>query len=337
MGALSSPKARLLRNGLLIGLFALALLASSLLLAACQADQPNEEDEAASNMLDQGEVSDVMAEEEEPAPEVEATAVDFSSLKAAFKDKISNYASESSVAVTFYALGDISGGFDLNGNKPMVAASMIKMAVLSDLFEKVQSGSVSLDDVLTVQSIDVVGGAGTGIETGQTFTVRELANRMISHSDNTASNTLVSLLGIDDVNEHAKRMGYEQILLDHKFMSKNYKQDNLVSSNDLADIFKSIADGELGSPAMSSMAEDFLLEQTDELGLLQGLPSGFKLGHKTGSLNAVRNDGGIFYDATGSPSFILVVLTNDVNANTANSLMSALASLACSEMSDLRL
>lgn len=337
MDVFGSSKARLFHNGFLFGLVVMALLALCLLLAGCQAGLSNDEDSAADNMLDQGEVSDVMAEEEEVQPEEIAAPVDFSSLEAAFKEEISDYASASSVAVTFYALGDVSGGFNLNGNKPMVAASMIKMAVLSDLFEKVQSGSVSLDDVLTVQSIDVVGGAGTGIEAGETYTVRELANRMISHSDNTASNTLVSLLGIDDVNDHAKRMGYDQILLDHKFMSTNYKQDNFVSSNDLADIFKSIADGELGTPGMSSMAEEFLLEQTDELGLLQGLPSGYKLGHKTGSLNAVRNDGGIFYDATGSPSFVLVVLTNNVNANTANAMMSSLASLACSEMSDLRL
>lgn len=278
-------------------------------------------------------MSDEAVVDEEPDEVLEA--VDFSSLEAAFQNRIAAYADPSSVAVTFCALGGVSGGFDLNGDEPMVAASMIKLAILSDLFEKVQSGQCSLDQVLTVQPVDVVGGAGTGIKAGQSFTIRELANRMISESDNTASNALLSLLGLDDVNEHARRMGYDQIWLDHRFMSTNYKQDNLVSSDDLARILVDVADGSLGSPELSEMAEGFLLEQTDELGLFQGVPSGYTLGHKTGSLSTVRNDGGIFYGPTGEPSFVLVVLTNDVNANTANAMMADLASLACNEMTGL--
>lgn len=319
---------------LVFGALASAMLV--IMLCGCQSEPASDVEESVEEIAQEG-ISDVMGEPADVAAEPTATPVDFSPLEAAFRDKIAAYADPSSVAVTFCAAGDVSGGFDLNGNKPMVAASMIKMAVLSDVFEKVQIGELSLDQMLTVQSIDVVGGAGTGIKAGQVFTLRELANRMISNSDNTASNTIVELLGIDDINRHAARMGYEQTLLDHKFMSTNYKQDNFVSSNDLATIFEAIAEGSLGSPEMSSMAEGFLLEQTDELGLLQGLPTEFKLGHKTGSLNTVRNDGGIFYDASGEPAFILVVLTNDVNANTANALMGDLASLACSEIASLQL
>lgn len=310
-----------------------------LVFCGCQ-PQPQTE-----TQLDEQLREEVAIEEEKEAEEavvsepeaetVQKPTVDFSSLKSEFEAKIAKAANASTVAVTFQAVGDISGGFNINGDKPMIAASMIKMAVLSDVFEKIKNGAHSLDETLTVQPVDVVGGAGTGIKSGQTLTIRELANRMISQSDNTASNTLVSLLGIDDINKHVKENGYENILLDHKFMSTNYKQDNLVSTNDLTAIFEKIANGELGSSEMSKMADGFLLAQTDGLGLQQGASSGFKLGHKTGSLDNVRNDGGIFYNTSGQPAFILVVLTNNINANTANNLMKDLASLACAKMASL--
>lgn len=261
--------------------------------------------------------------------------IDYSPLEEQVSGIISEYASGSEVAVTFVGLGDNPGRFEINGSEPMASASMIKMAVLAELFAEVQAGTVSLDDPITVSSVDVVGGAGTGIYSGQTLTVRELANRMISDSDNTASNALVSLLGMDNINENAARLGLDQVLLDHKFMSTSITQDNLISSNDLASIFEWIAEGELGSPELDEMASEFLIQQYDDEALSVGVLYPWTLGHKTGSLTYARNDGGILYDASGDAACVLVVLTNDMGEGTANSMMARIATVVCNYMDAL--
>lgn len=262
--------------------------------------------------------------------ELDATQeIDYSALQEEIEAIIVESSSGGEVAVTFIGLGDRRGGFDINGSKPMASASMIKMAILADLFAEIEAGDISLDQSLTVSDQDVVGGAGTGIQAGQALTIRELARRMIYMSDNTASNVLISQLGIEGVNDNAERLGLDSVLLDHKLMSENFTQDNLASSNDLATIFEWIAEGTLANPDLDEMAESFLIEQDDKDGLFEGVPSRWSLGHKTGSLTYARNDGGILYDSSGDAACVLVVLTNHMGEGAANALLKRISSTVC--------
>ena len=71
------------------------------------------------------------------------------------------------------------------------------------------------------------------------------------------------------------------------------------------------------SSGTSEVAESYLLEQADSEGLVAGLPSSVRFGHKTGALDSVRHDGGIVY---GESPYVIVVLTSLDEAK-ANSLM----------------
>lgn len=266
--------------------------------------------------------------------DIKPAETDYSSLKAQISSIVSEYSSGSKVSVTFRGLGAKVGGFDINGSAPLASASMIKMAVLAELFNQVQAGNIPFDSSITVSSSDVVGGAGTGISAGQTLTVRELTRRMISESDNTASNVLVSKLGIENINQNAARMGLNEVLLDHKFMTPNITQDNLISSNNLSSIFEKIAKDELGGSSLDDAAKQFLLAQSDNEALSKGITQPWRLGHKTGSLLYARNDGGIIYDASGNAACVLVVLTNDMSESTANKMMARIATVVCNYMGE---
>ena len=212
----------------------------------------------------------------------------------------------------------------LNGDKRFVSASMIKLLILAEFIDEVGNGVISLDDVYTSKASDIVGGTGV-IQTdpvGTSYTYDRLAELMIASSDNVATNVLIDRMGFDAINGKAHELGLEKTKLNRKMMQLGSEVENYTSANDAALILRKIARNELGSKKLCSKAKRYLLQQTDDAGLAQGLPSDVSFAHKTGSLDSKRHDGGIVY---GDCPYVLVVLT-DVGAGQANQLMSKIAS-----------
>ncbi len=255
---------------------------------------------------------------------------DFSELKAVMQNIVSKYdATGKNTAITFEAVGNTSGGFQINGDESMIAASMIKLSILATLFDEINAGNVNFEDTLTAKSDDVVGGAGTHIAAGDTLTIEELASRMIAESDNTASNMLISHLGIDEINACAQQLGLTNTVLDHKLMTPNPAKDNLTSTNDLIALLKLIAEEKLGNPECSRKAQSWLLEQTDREALAIGISEDYMFGNKTGTLNSARSDAGIVFNSSGVPVAVIAVMTNHIDLDEANEMMAELASAMC--------
>lgn len=227
-----------------------------------------------------------------------------------------------SVAVSVVPL-DESPGFSINGEKSFVSASMIKLLILEDYLRSVEQGAINPDGIYTRDAKDVVGGTGViqNEASGTVYTYDDLARHMVMYSDNTATNVLINVLGMDSINEEAVSLGLSGTNLQRKMMELNSGVENHISADDAAFILASIANHTLVSKDLSEKAESYLLKQTDSDGLAQGLPAGVEFGHKTGSLDSVRHDGGIVYSQ--SP-YVIVVLT-ELNATTANSLMSKIS------------
>lgn len=262
-----------------------------------------------------------------------AEQVDCSALEANVRDIVAAYEREGEhVSVAFEFVGAKDGGFQIAGDVPMASASTIKLAILAALFEEIDAGTVSLDQTLVADSHDVVAGTGVGIRIGEELTVRELSKLMIAESDNTASNVLLSLISIDTVNEFASDLGLAQTNLDHRLMTPDPARDNLTSANDLVTLLALIAEGDLVSPELSQLAQEFLLAQSDRDALAAGLSNGINLGNKTGSLTYARNDAGILYDVDGTPLAVIAVMTNDMGEYEANKMMADISTTVCEEL-----
>ena len=80
-------------------------------------------------------------------------------------------------------------------SKKMRSASMIKVFILATAMELVKDGNLSLDQQMTIEAHNKVGGAGilAGYATGTRLTMREVLRNMIIHSDNTATNMMIDL------------------------------------------------------------------------------------------------------------------------------------------------
>jgi beta-lactamase class A len=85
----------------------------------------------------------------------------------------------------------------VNADQVFPTASVIKIAVLAELFEQVDEGKLKLDERLPMQASDIVGGSGVLKELlpGLQPTLTDIAMLMVILSDNTATNMLIDRVG----------------------------------------------------------------------------------------------------------------------------------------------
>lgn len=225
------------------------------------------------------------------------------------------------------ASADGSWSVDVNGDKPFVSASIIKLAILGTLLDQAQSGVLSLDDSATVGPSDIVGGTGViqASGAGGSYTYRQLAACMIQDSDNIATNLIIDAVGMPAVNEYASEIGLTQTVLNRRMMDFSTEVENYTSANDVAHMLQLIYQGKLVSPDASEFALDLLKGQHDGAGLLEGLPAGSVFAHKTGTLDGVFNDGGI---VLASNPYVMVVLSSDAERSQAQDCMADVAQKA---------
>lgn len=218
------------------------------------------------------------------------------------------------VSVTYLPVGTPAGIVSVNGSTQHASASMIKLVVLAALLDKVAAGEIDLAAQVEVKASDIVSGTGTVQDDGPgTYELQELARRMIADSDNTATNVIVDLIGMDAVNEEASKLGLTGTVMARKMMdmvAADQGMRNRMTSDDAATVLNLIATGKLVNEQMSELAMNFLLQQTINAGLTDAIPAGVQVVHKTGELIQAEHDGGIVLAAH---PYVLVVMTEGID------------------------
>ncbi len=89
-----------------------------------------------------------------------------------------------------------------NDHKKWYLSSTIKVMVGISLLQKVEQGTLNLNQKVTLKEKDFVDGGGVLIwsEPGKQFTVSEILKAMLRESDNTAADILIDLIGIKELN-----------------------------------------------------------------------------------------------------------------------------------------
>ena len=197
-------------------------------------------------------------------------------------------------------------------SRPMRPASMIKMFVMAKAMADVKDGALSLDEHLILTPENMVGGAGSiaGEGVGAQVPVRRLIELMIIESDNTATNILIDRLGMDNLNKYLRDNGYTDTIINHKMMLDAGKKTNLSSVRDLGALFNRIYKHACVDEQRDLLMIDYLLRQEDTDCFPKALPL-WNIAHKTGEVEGLYDDGGIFYGADGD--FILVIMNDDID------------------------
>lgn len=198
-----------------------------------------------------------------------------------------------------------------NGTRQVRPASMIKIFIMAKAMQDVKDGRHSLDEVIVLREDDMVGGAGilSGMDEGLRLTFGKLVELMITESDNTATNILIDRLGMDNINRYLQEKGYRHTLLRHKMMiSATDGGANLSSAEDMGRLFANIYFHQCVDEQRDELMTKYLLGQSDKECFPSALPF-WQIAHKTGEIEHVYHDGGIFYGE--KEDFILVILNDN--------------------------
>ena len=123
------------------------------------------------------------------------------------------------VSVSFYDL-DKSISFSIDGDKKVLSASMIKLLILAELMRQVSEAKLSLSQKITLTDSMRVGGDGIlkVLASGHQFSLKELAKLMIVVSDNEATNILIDLLTMENINTLGRNLALKETFLQRKMM-----------------------------------------------------------------------------------------------------------------------
>ncbi len=183
---------------------------------------------------------------------------------------------------------------DVAGDRPLSAASTIKIPILVAFFEAVDSGKVNLDDSLTLTQ-EVIGGGSGGMQyktPGSTYTALYTATEMSVNSDNTATNMITELLGGNAVlNAKFQQWGMTQTQLNNPL--PDLEGTNLTSAKDLAHLLARVNQGEILSVRSRDRLFRIMGATSNDRLLPQSLGQGADIVHKTGDIGSIIGDAGI--------------------------------------------
>ena len=187
---------------------------------------------------------------------------------------------------------------------------MIKVFILATAMELVKDGNLSLDQQMTIDAYNKVGGSGimSGYATGTKMTMREVLRNMIIHSDNTATNMMIDLLGMNTINEYIQMKGYNDTVLQRKMMDWNGRE-NYTSAADLGKFFFNVYNLQEVNSSLDQLMLEFLKDQHDTECLNTACPDKV-IAHKTGALPGNFSDGGIIFGGKNGDTILVMMGEN---------------------------
>lgn len=215
-----------------------------------------------------------------------------------------------------YYLKDLRSGrvISYRENVQMPSASLVKLPVMGLVYRDIAAGRLTLETPLAVLERHKVSGCGptAGVPTGQTDTVRNLLEQMITVSDNTATNVLVDAVGMDRVNRACREFGLYRTDMIRDVMdlaARDRGVENLTTARDMGEFLEKLERGELIGNDYCEQMRGHLLRCKLRDRLPRFIPEGVPIAHKTGLMYNVVHDVGTLYfrDRT----VIVAVLTRD--------------------------
>jgi len=212
-----------------------------------------------------------------------------------------------------------------NGDKPLVAASVIKLFIMAEAFRRFEDGSMSPDEEFVIEPFMKMPSCGalTYMHDGLRVTAMDLVVLMIILSDNSATNILIDRLGIDSINSLIESIGAEGCRLNRRLFDREASRrgiQNYITANGVGRLLKLIWVRQLIS---ENASEKMLSIMTDQR--LNGKIPFFldcDVAHKTGEDDGTTHDAAI---VMSEKPFILVMLSNNTHVPTYERFMQDVA------------
>lgn len=189
------------------------------------------------------------------------------------------------------------------------AASLAKIPIAIELMRRIDMGQFNLDERVDTASAPRVGGAGVldYLDPTTRLTLGELCTLMLIVSDNTASNMLLDLVGMGEVNETMNRLNLPHTRIARHFMdyeARRAHRDNLTTAGETLQLMELLRGNAL--PGGRRLRETLAGQQSFGE-LTEGwLPPGATLAHKDGALDDTVHDAGILSGPNGAGVYCIL-------------------------------
>ena len=239
--------------------------------------------------------------------------------EAAIQQRIAR--SGADVAVYFKTL-DGKEEWTSRADETFHAASTMKIPVMIELFHQVTQGKLKLEDPLPIKNEfhSIVDGSVYTLSTtddselelykaeGQSRTLGELCELMITASSNLATNLLIEKLGASNIRATVHALGADGVSVlrgveDSKAFEKGL--NNTTTARGLGVLLQAIAEGKAVDAQSSRQMIAILERQKFNEGIPAGLPPGTAVAHKTGEITKIHHDAAIVF---AKRPYILVIL-----------------------------
>ena len=210
---------------------------------------------------------------------------------------------------------DTKGYVSIRGKQKIASASTIKLPILVAFLQDVDRGKINLQEKLTMTEEKIAEGSGNMQyqEPGTQFTALETADKMITISDNTATNMLIDRLGgMEVLNKRFIAMGLTETQLSNPL--PDLSGTNTTSPEDLGNLLLKINSGKL----LTLRSRDRLLHIMGNVErntlLPQGLESEALIAHKTGDIKSVLADVGTIDMPNGKRYIVSMLIKRPDNS-----------------------
>jgi beta-lactamase class A len=225
------------------------------------------------------------------------------------------------VAVYFHSLDSVTN-WSFRPDDSFHAASTMKIPVMIELFHQAKEGKLRLTDPLLIHNEfrSIVDGSVYKLDPkddsesdlynaeGQTRSLSQLCDLMITVSSNLATNLLIQKLGVDNIRATVHSLGADGMnflrgVEDQKAFDKGL--NNTTTARALGILLTAIASGQAVDAGSSRQMLVILKQQHFNEGIPAGLPPGTRVAHKTGEITKIHHDAAIVY---ARHPFVLVIL-----------------------------
>lgn len=218
----------------------------------------------------------------------------------------------------FYQNLETGETISLRPRQRLMAASVIKLYVMAEAFRRIEAGELNPDLLIAAQRKDCVPSCGaiTYLHEGLEVTVMDLITLMIIFSDNTATNILIDLMGMEKINEGIRSLGFQEAHLRRKMFDLEKSRlgiQNIITAEETGGFFQKLYEGTLVSQKASEQMLTILKCQQLNGKIpfyLKALEEEPEIAHKTGEDTGITHDVGIVF---GREPFIVCFCGNETD------------------------
>ena len=211
---------------------------------------------------------------------------------------------------------------NINAAAALPCASTIKLPVLVAFFQDVDAGKIHLDEVLTMRAdlIATESGEMQYQPVGSKFSALETATKMITVSDNTATNLLIDRLGGKEaLTQRFQSWGLTSTAI--RNVLPDVEGTNTSSSQDLVTLLGLVSNGKLLSMSSRDRMLDIMRHTVNNSLLPSGLGEGATIAHKTGGIGGMIGDVGLVDMPSGKRYLIAAMVKRPRNDEHAEELI----------------